>query len=277
MASRLFTYFRLLFIRSARRLRAYTDSLVSLRPPSASPFSCCFVPLVGRPAALFLFFFPRLQKISFRCFILLEQRRAVYLLLSARRTGMSLPPLNHNPYVTYSSVPHQGHVHYMAAPLPPHHQPSHPAPHQSQQPQTTTIAPSDTYNTAQQGASGQQSTSPLVAQGDWTKNLVHLAKTAELKYASSLLSFHFNPDGIFASFFAFLLPAVAFGFALLLVWTAYASRSSSRRKHALTLQLHTAQILAAHATLETKNKALQDIKEQKNRYELRFIRKLSRN
>lgn len=38
-----------------------------------------------------------------------------------------------------------------------------------------------------------------------------------------------------------------------------------RRKHALTLQLHTAHILSAHATLDSKNKALQDIKEQKNR------------
>ncbi|KZS89971.1 hypothetical protein SISNIDRAFT_525460 [Sistotremastrum niveocremeum HHB9708] len=61
---------------------------------------------------------------------------------------------------------------------------------------------------------------PIVAQGhDWTKNLIQLAKTAELK------------------------------------------------KHALTLQLHTAHILAAHASLDQKNKALQDIKEQKNRIE----------
>jgi hypothetical protein len=37
------------------------------------------------------------------------------------------------------------------------------------------------------------------------------------------------------------------------------------RKHALTLQLHTAHILSAHASLEAKNKALQDIKEQRNR------------
>ncbi|CDO70315.1 hypothetical protein BN946_scf184843.g4 [Trametes cinnabarina] len=60
---------------------------------------------------------------------------------------------------------------------------------------------------------------PLLAQGDWTKSLIQLAKTAELK------------------------------------------------KHALTLQLHTAHILSAHAALEQKNKAIQDLKEQKNKLE----------
>ncbi|KAI9069664.1 hypothetical protein FKP32DRAFT_1616892 [Trametes sanguinea] len=62
-------------------------------------------------------------------------------------------------------------------------------------------------------------TGPLLAQGDWTKSLIQLAKTAELK------------------------------------------------KHALTLQLHTAHILSAHAALEQKNKAIQDLKEQKNKLE----------
>jgi hypothetical protein len=37
------------------------------------------------------------------------------------------------------------------------------------------------------------------------------------------------------------------------------------RKHALTLQLHTAHILSAHASLEQKGKAIQDIREQKNK------------
>lgn len=37
------------------------------------------------------------------------------------------------------------------------------------------------------------------------------------------------------------------------------------RKHALTLQLHTAHILSAHASLEQKSKAIQDIREQKNK------------
>ncbi|KAL0946403.1 hypothetical protein HGRIS_012628 [Hohenbuehelia grisea] len=66
--------------------------------------------------------------------------------------------------------------------------------------------------------SGTGST-PLIATGDWTKDLVHLAKTAELK------------------------------------------------KHALTLQLHTAHILSAHASLEQKSKAIQDVREQKNKLE----------
>ena len=38
-----------------------------------------------------------------------------------------------------------------------------------------------------------------------------------------------------------------------------------RRKHALTLQLHTAHILSAHESLEQKNKSIQDVKEQKNK------------
>ena len=37
------------------------------------------------------------------------------------------------------------------------------------------------------------------------------------------------------------------------------------RKHALTLQLHTAHILSAHASLEQKGKAIQDLREQKNK------------
>ncbi|KAI0784425.1 hypothetical protein C8Q75DRAFT_780110 [Abortiporus biennis] len=77
------------------------------------------------------------------------------------------------------------------------------------------------------GPSSSSSNAPILAQGDWTKNLVHLAKTAELK------------------------------------------------KHALTLQLHTAHILSAHATLEQKNKAVQDLKEQKNRLESERLRLLN--
>lgn len=38
----------------------------------------------------------------------------------------------------------------------------------------------------------------------------------------------------------------------------------------MTLQLHTAHILSAHATLDSKNKAVQDLKEQKNKYVQRF-------
>ncbi|KAJ4478393.1 hypothetical protein J3R30DRAFT_3289942 [Lentinula aciculospora] len=68
---------------------------------------------------------------------------------------------------------------------------------------------------------------PLVATGDWTRDLVHLAKTAELK------------------------------------------------KHALTLQLHTAHILSAHAALEQKSKSIQDVKEQRNKLESERTRLLT--
>ncbi|TFK36409.1 hypothetical protein BDQ12DRAFT_249866 [Crucibulum laeve] len=90
-----------------------------------------------------------------------------------------------------------------------------PQPQVYQQPPQQSIAPS----TSAASGSGSATTGPIVATGDWTKDLVHLAKTAELK------------------------------------------------KHALTLQLHTAHILSAHASLEQKSKTIQDIKEQKNRLE----------
>ncbi|KAF9014240.1 hypothetical protein BDQ17DRAFT_1320859 [Cyathus striatus] len=45
------------------------------------------------------------------------------------------------------------------------------------------------------------------------------------------------------------------------------AKTAELKKHALTLQLHTAHILSAHATLEQKSKAIQDIREQKNRLE----------
>ncbi|KAF9792805.1 hypothetical protein BJ322DRAFT_1031492 [Thelephora terrestris] len=61
------------------------------------------------------------------------------------------------------------------------------------------------------------SSKPLVATGDWTKNLVHLAKTAELK------------------------------------------------KHALTLQLHTAHILSAHESLEQKTKRSKTLESERNK------------
>ncbi|KAE9398188.1 hypothetical protein BT96DRAFT_957679 [Gymnopus androsaceus JB14] len=68
---------------------------------------------------------------------------------------------------------------------------------------------------------------PLVATGNWTQDLVHLAKMAELK------------------------------------------------KHALTLQLHTAHILSAHASLEQKGKSIQDVKEQRNKLESERVRLLN--
>ncbi|KAJ7154165.1 hypothetical protein C8R46DRAFT_446068 [Mycena filopes] len=113
----------------------------------------------------------------------------------------------------------------------------HPQPQQPQQPQqqqqTLTVpragpavhnsgTPIPTSNANASGSGNGQAPAqaqPVVAKGNWTKDLVQLAKTAELK------------------------------------------------KHALTLQLHTAHILSAHASLEQKNRAVQDIREQRNKLE----------
>lgn len=102
--------------------------------------------------------------------------------------------MNHT-YVYSPMHAHQGHIQHYHVPAA---VTQSPAPQQQPQPQTaqpTTVAPSDTYNqpaaqpaqpqTPQQqqqaSGSGAGQQAPLVAQGDWTKNLVHLAKTAELK------------------------------------------------------------------------------------------------
>ncbi|KAJ6563715.1 hypothetical protein DFH09DRAFT_1035318 [Mycena vulgaris] len=101
-------------------------------------------------------------------------------------------------------------------------------PGQQQPAPPTTVSPQDTQHTpanaapkprAQNASASTSATQPVVAKGNWTKDLVQLAKTAELK------------------------------------------------KHALTLQLHTAHILSAHASLEQKNRAIQDIREQRNKLE----------
>ncbi|KAI0351549.1 hypothetical protein OH77DRAFT_1487270 [Trametes cingulata] len=86
---------------------------------------------------------------------------------------------------------------------------------------------SSTSTAAAATAAAGGNNTPLLATGDWTKSLIQLAKTAELK------------------------------------------------KHALTLQLHTAHILSAHAALEQKNKAIQDLKEQKNKLESERARLLN--
>ncbi|RXW14967.1 hypothetical protein EST38_g10883 [Candolleomyces aberdarensis] len=117
-------------------------------------------------------------------------------------------------------MPHILHYQPQGVPQQHQHQPQHipaqvaaPAPMQQiSQPQTSAQA-SGSASGVPGAANG-----PVVAQGDWTKDLVQLAKQAELK------------------------------------------------KHALTLQLHTAHILSAHASLEQKSKAIQDLKEQKNKY-----------
>ncbi|KAJ8483096.1 hypothetical protein ONZ45_g14719 [Pleurotus djamor] len=95
-------------------------------------------------------------------------------------------------------------------------QPPPPPPQQSQPPPQPQPAPTTTASGPSTTSSGTTN-GPIVATGDWAKDLVHLAKTAELK------------------------------------------------KHALTLQLHTAHILSAHAILDQKNKAIQDVREQKNK------------
>ncbi|KIM48543.1 hypothetical protein M413DRAFT_14995 [Hebeloma cylindrosporum] len=136
---------------------------------------------------------------------------------------------------------HSNQTHYV------HYNPTPQVPPQQQQQQQhqviTHVAPKDTqrqavmhqqqqqqqqYTTQGTAAGGAQASgTPLVAKGDWTKDLVQLAKTAELK------------------------------------------------KHALTLQLHTAHILSAHATLEQKSKAIQDLREQKNKLESERTRLLN--
>ncbi|KAL1731275.1 hypothetical protein EV714DRAFT_249271 [Schizophyllum commune] len=45
------------------------------------------------------------------------------------------------------------------------------------------------------------------------------------------------------------------------------AKTAELKRHALTLQMHTAHILSAHASLEQKSKMIQDLKEQKNKLE----------
>ncbi|KAJ7643876.1 hypothetical protein FB45DRAFT_896323 [Roridomyces roridus] len=117
----------------------------------------------------------------------------------------------HARYVHYN--PPNAHAHTQI-----HHQPTTVSPQDTQHVPTLKPTPTVTHR-AQPIASTSQAPQPVVAKGDWTKDLVQLAKTAELK------------------------------------------------KHALTLQLHTAHILSAHASLEQKNRAVQDILEQRNKLE----------
>ncbi|KAF9446410.1 hypothetical protein P691DRAFT_673687 [Macrolepiota fuliginosa MF-IS2] len=97
----------------------------------------------------------------------------------------------------------------------------------SQQPAQQQHPSPPTVGTSAATASSSAQALPLVATGDWTKDLVQLAKNAELK------------------------------------------------KHALTLQLHTAHVLSAHATLDSKSKAVQDIREQKNKLDSERTRLLN--
>ncbi|KAF5323881.1 hypothetical protein D9611_008271 [Ephemerocybe angulata] len=115
--------------------------------------------------------------------------------------------------------------------------------HQQQNQQAQSTQPTSSAAPSGSGATGpgtNGSNGPLVAQGDWTKDLVHLAKQAELNLVNRASSLRFSRRESF---------------------------SAPIEKHALALQLHTAHILSAHASLEQKSKAIQDIKEQKNKLE----------
>ena len=78
----------------------------------------------------------------------------------------------HQQYVHYTPPPPLPFTH--VAPKDTQHQPQS----QSQPQQQPQIQPQQPQ---QQAAQGSGTSAPLVATGDWTKDLVHLAKTAELK------------------------------------------------------------------------------------------------
>ena len=151
----------------------------------------------------------------------------------------------HQQYVHYTPPPPLPFTH--VAPKDTQHQPQS----QSQPQQQPQIQPQQPQ---QQAAQGSSSTSaPLVATGDWTKDLVHLAKTAELKCVFIIdVSRIFNLSD----------PLIVVSLLQLITELTI---TSYLRKHALTLQLHTAHILSAHASLEQKGKAIQDLREQKNK------------
>ncbi|KAI6045630.1 hypothetical protein EDC04DRAFT_2877049 [Pisolithus marmoratus] len=53
------------------------------------------------------------------------------------------------------------------------------------------------------------------------------------------------------------------------------AKTAELKKHSLTLQLHTAHIVSAYATLEQKDKSIQNIREQKNKLDSERIRLLN--
>jgi hypothetical protein len=86
-------------------------------------------------------------------------------------------PQQHHPqphYVHYT--PPTAHPFTHVAPKDTQHQPQ-----PQQQPQLQQQPQPQPQQPQQQTAQGSASSAPLVATGDWTKDLVHLAKTAELK------------------------------------------------------------------------------------------------
>ena len=76
----------------------------------------------------------------------------------------------------------QHHPHYVHYTPPTAHPFTHVAPKDTQhQPQSQPQPQPQPQQPQQQAAQGSGPSAPLVATGDWTKDLVHLAKTAELK------------------------------------------------------------------------------------------------
>ena len=155
---------------------------------------------------------------------------------------------------------HHPQPHYVHYTPPTAHPFTHVAPNDTQhqpQSQTQQQPQPQLQQPQQQVAQGSSTSAPLVATGDWTKDLVHLAKTAELKCV-----FIIDVLLVVATVINLTDPLIVVS---LLQHITELTITSYLRKHALTLQLHTAHILSAHASLEQKGKAIQDLREQKNK------------
>ncbi|KAJ2923224.1 hypothetical protein H1R20_g13871, partial [Candolleomyces eurysporus] len=146
---------------------------------------------------------------------------------------------------------HMPHIlHYQPQGVPQQHQP------QPQHIPAQVAAPAPMQQVSQPQTSGQASGSasgmpsatngPVVAQGDWTKDLVQLAKQAELKYVLDFYHFIFFLEWSLVS-------------ELLGPKTSILSDGVSKK-----LDDH---VTDTHASLEQKSKAIQDLKEQKNKLE----------
>lgn len=101
----------------------------------------------------------------------------------------------HNPYAQYASPVMHHYVPPAATPGSASAGPAASPTVRHAQPTLSTagtVAPNDTFTQPTPTSASQPQTpatqtqsTPLIAQGDWTKNLVHLAKTAELKCVSA--------------------------------------------------------------------------------------------
>ncbi len=118
---------------------------------------------------------------------------------------------------------HQTFLHYTPPGVHHHHHQLH------QQPplNITHVAPKDTQTQSVQGhqqsttavvvaapSTSAQASGPVIAKGDWTKDLVHLAKTAELKWVISFFVFPLN-NFLFRSFYISLNVDIGFIFDFL--------------------------------------------------------------